>query len=200
MKPSFTRAESIFRDNNGILRNSQARELGINPNTLLQMVEAGLLVKEGRGLYRQADLSPLSSPDLVQVSLRVPYSVVCLISALAFHNLTTQIPYKIYIALPKDIKKPRLDYPPLDVIWLSKDSYSAGVVKHRLDAVKVRIYDREKTITDCFKFRKKIGQDVAVEALQEYMRGTNRDLQKLVEYARINRVEKIIRPYLEALL
>lgn len=200
MRSSFVRAESIFRDNNGILRNSQARELGINPNTLLLMLEAGLLVKEGRGLYRLADLSPLSNPDLVQVSLRVPNSVICLISALAFHNLTTQIPYKIYIALPRDIKKPRLDYPPLDVIRLSKDSYSAGVVEHRLDTVKVRIYDREKTIADCFKFRRKIGYDVSMEALREYMRGTNRDLQKLIEYARINHVEKIIRPYLEALL
>jgi predicted transcriptional regulator of viral defense system len=164
------------------------------------MCDVGLLVKESRGLYRLADLPPLSNPDFVQVAIRVPSSVICLISALSFYQLTTQIPYKIYIALPREVKAPRVEYPPLDIVYLSKMPYSAGIEKHVLDGIEVRIYSREKTITDCFKFRNKIGLDIALEALKDYLRQPNRNIQELLAYARINRVEKIIRPYLQAVL
>ncbi len=199
-RETFEVAGKIFRENNGILRTGQAKQFGINEHTLVQMCNEGLLVKESRGLYRLADLPPLSNPDLVQVAIRVPRSVVCLISALNFHQLTTQIPYKVYIALPQEVKAPRIEYPPLDIVYLSKKPYSAGIQEYIVDGIKVRVYSREKTIADCFKFRNKIGLDIALEALKDYLRQPNRDIQRILEFASINRVEKIIRPYLQAAL
>jgi predicted transcriptional regulator of viral defense system len=200
MKKTFENAVNIFKNHNGILRTGQAKKLGIDQPILVQMCEEGLLVKEARGLYRLADLPPLSNPDIVQVAMRVPNSVICLISALNYHQLTTQIPYRIFIALPQNTKSPRIDYPPLDIVYLSKKPYLAGIKEHILDGVSVKIYNREKTITDCFKFRNKIGLDIALEALKDYLRQPNRDIQGILNYARINRVEKVIRPYLQAAL
>jgi len=200
MRKTFEIAKKIFKENNGILRTGKAKRLGIDEVILIQMCNEGLLVKESRGLYRLADLPPLSNPDLVQIAIRIPNSVICLISALGFYQLTTQIPYKVYIALPREVKAPRIDYPPLDIVYLSKKPYSAGIEEYNLDGIKVRIYSREKTIADCFKFRNKIGMDIALEALKDYLRQPNRDIQSILDYARINRVEKIIRPYLQAAL
>jgi len=197
-RKTFTAAEKIFRENNGILRTGEAKKLGIHEPILIQMCDDGLLIRESRGLYRLADLPPLSNPDLVQIASRVPNAIVCLISALSYYQLTTQIPYKVYIALPRETKAPRIDYPPLDIIYLSQKPYSAGVEEHILDGVPVRIYSREKTIADCFKFRDKIGLDIALEALKDYLRQPNRNIGEILNYARINRVEKIIRPYLQA--
>ena len=193
-------AEDIFRHHNGILRNRQALELGIDRPTLARMVKAGILVRESRGVYRLAAQHPLSNPDLTIVALRVPSAVFCLISALNYHNLTTQIPYQVYIALPRDTKAPRLDYPPVNITYLSEAPYSAGIEEHTLDGVSVRIYCREKTIVDCFKFRNKIGQDVAIEALKDYLHQPGRDVRKLLEYAAINRVSNTIMPYLKGSL
>ena len=176
-RKSFEVAEKIFREHNGMLRTGQAKKLGIHEPTLIQMCAEGLLVKESRGLYRLAELPPLSNPDLVQVALRAPEAVISLISALSFHDLTTQIPYKIYIALPRDIKAPRIEYPPLDIIYLSEKQYLAGIEKHILDGFQVRIYSREKTVCDCFKFRRKIGLDIALEALKDYLRQPHRNVQ-----------------------
>lgn len=200
MRQSFQTARDIFAAHKGILRTSQANQQGIASVTLSAMVKAGLLVKEGRGLYRLAELPPLSNPDLVQVALRVPKGVICLISALAFHNLSTQIPYRVYLALPKAVKKPRIEYPPIDVVWLSPRVYDAGIEQHIIDGVNVQIYNREKTVADCFKFRNKIGQDVALEALKEYLGEPGPKIDELLHFARIDRVEKMIRTYLEALL
>jgi len=197
---AFEKAEIIFRENNGIMRTSQAIKMGINQHTLIQMYEEGILVREARGLYRLADLPPLSNPDLVHVSTRVPDSVICLISALNFHNLTTQIPYRVYIALPQNTKAPISVFPPLDIVYLSSKPYLAGIEEHLIDGVLVKIYNREKTVSDCFKFRYKIGKDVALEALKDYLRLPDRQISILLDYAKINRVENIIRPYLEASL
>lgn len=199
-KKTFLKAEKIFRQHNGILRTGQAKKLGVDQPILIQMCAEGLLVREARGLYRLADLPPLSNPDFVQVSMRVPNSVICLISALNFHNLTTQIPYRVYIALPQKTKAPRLDYPPLDIVYISETPYTAGIEEHTLDGVPVRIYSREKTITDCFKFVSKIGLDIALEALKDYLRQPERNLGELLRCARVNRVEKIMQPYLQGAL
>ena len=200
MTKSFELAEKVFQQNNDILRAAQAKKMGIDPKILARMAEAGILVKESRGIYRLANLPPLSNPDLVQVTLRVPHSVVCLISALFFHKLTTQLPYKIYIAIPQGIKKPKIDYPPIDVIKLSEKAFTEGIEEHTIDGVNVRVYSKEKTVADCFKFRNKIGSDIAIEAVKDYLSEPDVNLEKLLHYAKIDRVEKIIRPYIEALL
>jgi predicted transcriptional regulator of viral defense system len=192
--------EKRFREHNGILRMSVAVQLDIPRHVIYEMVREGRLLQEGRGLYRLADMQPLSSPDLVQVGLRVPKCVICLISALYHYGLTTQIPHRVYIALPSNIPKPRIEYPPIDVTWFSPAPFSAGVQEETIDGFKIRFFDAEKTVTDCFKFRKKVGEDVALEALKDYMRRPNPKVDLLMEYARINRVDKLITPYMEAFL
>jgi predicted transcriptional regulator of viral defense system len=164
------------------------------------MVKTGELVREAQGIYRLSDTDPLGNPDLVSISLRVPRAVFCLISALYFHGLTTQIPHYVYFALPRDVKTPKIQYPPIRVFHLSEKPYRAGIVEHELDGVKVKMYNREKTIADCFKFREKIGMDVALEAVKDYLRQPRPNVSLLMKYARINRVEKVMRPYMEALI
>jgi predicted transcriptional regulator of viral defense system len=196
----YKKYKKIFLENNGILRLLKAEKLGIPQHIIYEMLKANILKRESKGLYRLSDMEPLSNPDLIQISLLVPKSIVCLISALYFHDLTTQIPHQIYIALPRNTKTPKIEYPPLKVFHFTERTYFAGVEEHTIDGVKVRIYSREKTITDCFKYRKKLGIDVAVEALKDYMKQPNLNSNDIMKYARINRVEKIIRPYIEALL
>lgn len=200
MKKSIVNAQNLFLENKGILRASKAIELGIHPNTLREMVDTGWLVKEATGIYRMASLPPLSNPDLVQVSLRIPHGVICLVSALSFHQMTTQIPYKIYIAIPQNTKRPNIDYPPIEVIKPSGDAYSSGILEYQIEGVTVRIYNKEKTVADCFRFRKKIGQDIAIEALKQYLHEKGRNIEKLLYFARIDRVEKVITPYIEAMI
>ena len=150
--------------------------------------------------FRSFGTDPLGNPGLVQVSLLVPKSVICLLSALYFHELTTQVPHEIHIVLPSNVPKPRIDYPPLEVYWLSNQSFSSGIGEYSLDGVTVPIYNREKTIADCFKFRKRIGLDIAIEALKDYIRQPNPHIDDILMYARINRVEKTIQPYIRTLL
>ena len=173
-------------------------DAGISPRTLYEMRDRGMLMALDRGLFRLADAPPLEQPDLVQVALGIPGGVICLISALAFHNMTTQIPHQVYVALPHEAEKPRLSYSPIRLFWLSGEVYSSGIEIHEFDRVPVRIYSREKTVADCFKFRNKIGLDVAREALREALRQGCR-VEELLEYARIDRVENVMKPFLEAL-
>ena len=197
---TYAKYKKVFAENNGILRASTAIELGVPKHVLYKMVETGELVREAQGIYRMKEFAPPGNPDLVQVSLRVPRAVICLISALYFHDLTTQIPHQIYIALPRDVKAPKIEYPPIRVFHFSEEPYQAGIVNESVDGVKVKIYDREKTVADCFKFREKIGIDIALEALKDYLKQPRPDVSLLMEYAKVNRVEKVMRPYLEAMI
>lgn len=199
MSDTFTPAIDLFREHQGVLRTSQAIQLGIAPRTLYMMRDAGTLIEVSRGLYRLADLPPLSQPDLVAVALRIPRGVICLISALAYHNLTTQIPHAVYVALPRDAEKPRLDYPPIRLFWFSGQALTTGVEKHTLDGVSVKIFSPEKTVADCFKYRNKIGLNIALEALKRCREHDRCNLQRLLHFSRICRVEKVMRPYLEML-
>jgi predicted transcriptional regulator of viral defense system len=192
-------AEKLFRQHNGMLRASEAVALGIHPRVLYQLRDENRLVSVSRGLYRLADLPDLSEPDLVSVAARIPHAVICLISALAFHEITTEIPHEVSIALPRTVKRPRLDYPPLRVFWFSGAALTEGVQELKIDEMKVKIYGPEKTVADCFKFRNKIGLDVAIEALKLCRERKGSTPRKLLHYARICRVERVMRPYLEAL-
>jgi len=191
--------KKVFAGHNGTLRASKAIELGIPKHVLYQMAKAGELVREAQGIYRLSESAPLGNPDLVQISLRVPRAVICLISALYFHELTTQIPHQVQFALPRDVKTPKIDYPPIKVFHFSGESYFSGVAEKSVDGIQIKVYDREKTIADCFKFREKIGMDVALEALKDYFSKPHPNPSRLIKYAKINRVENVIRPYMEAL-
>ena len=197
---SIEGAKKIFEEYHGILRAHQAVRGGIAPRTLYEMRDAGMVLRESRGLYRLADAEFGSNSDLVHVALRIPKGVICMISALAYHELTTQIPHQVYVALPNNAEKPRLEYPPTRIFWLSQKAYSAGLENHELDGIAVKIYGIEKTIADCFKFRNKTGLDVALEALKDYRKRESFNVETLLHYARIDRVERVIKPYLEAIV
>jgi predicted transcriptional regulator of viral defense system len=197
---TFERAKRIFRNRGGMLKTSEALSAGIHPRTLYELQRSGILDQLTRGLYRLADLSPLGNPDLVSVSLKIPDGVLCLISALAYHEITTQVPHEVYVALGRGTETPRLNHPPLRVFWFSGQSFTAGIEKHKIDDVPVRIYSPEKTIADCFKYRNKIGLDIAIEALKLYRERKRFKRDDLVKFSRVCRVGQIMLPYLEALL
>jgi predicted transcriptional regulator of viral defense system len=192
------RATKAFRSHGGTLRTGEALAAGIHPRTLYAMRDAGLIEQLARGLFRLADLPPLGEPDLATVAKRVPHGVICLISALAFHEMTTQIPHEIHLALSRTARHPQLKYPPIRVYRFSEATFKAGVQTHTIDRVAIRVYSPEKTLADCFKYRNKIGLEVVLEALLAYRRRRGANLQKVLEQARVCRVEKVIRPYLEA--
>jgi predicted transcriptional regulator of viral defense system len=194
------RAEGIFRERGGMMRMAEAVRAGVHRRTLYALRDARVLEQLGRGLYRLADAPPLSHPDLVAVSRRVPRAVICLISALTFHGLTTQVPHEVYLAIPRDTEPPRIDHPPVRVFRLGRRAFGEGIETHDLDGVPVRIYSREKTLADCFQHRNAVGIDTAVEALRRYREQGRIDVEAILRYARTCRVEKVIRPYLEAIL
>lgn len=136
----------MFRRHGGILRTSRAIALGVHPRTLYALRDAGRLVRLSRGLYRLTGRGPLGEPDLVTVALRVPRAVVCLISALHFHRVTTEIPHAVDVALPRGTKPPRLDYPPIRIHQFAREAPAAGVETHLLDGVAVRVFGPEKTV------------------------------------------------------
>lgn len=192
------KARQAFHKQGGTLSTGEALAAGIHPRTLYALRDAGVLEPLTRGVYRLADLPPLAEPDLATVAKRVPQGVVCLISALAFHNLTTQIPHEVHLALPRSARTPSLEYPLLHVFRFAETAFLAGIQTHSLDRVPVRIYAPEKTLADCFKFRNKVGLDVALEALKAYCKRRRPNFQQILEFARVCRVERIMRPYLEA--
>lgn len=198
MASAYEEARSIFRAHGGTLRTHEALAEGIHPRTLYGMRDGGEIEALARGLYRLTDMPPLSNPDLATVAKRVPHGVICIISALAFHELTSQIPHVVHLAVPRSARPPRLKYPPIQVYRFSREAFGAGIEEHVIDGVNVRVYCAEKTLADCFKYRNKIGLDVAIEALRAYRNRRGARMQQVLEYARVCRVEKIVRPYLEA--
>lgn len=196
---AMAQAKDVFVRAGGALRTHQALRLGIHPGTLYAMRDAGLLERLGRGLYRLADLPEPSAPDLLPISFKVPAGVICLISALSFHELTTEIPHEAYVALKRGAEPPRLEYPPLRVFWFTGAAFTEGIETHALDGMSVRVYSPEKTIADCLKYRNKLGLDVAIEALKLYKARGGMKIEDLLHFARVCRVENVMRPYLEVL-
>ena len=199
--PQPTQPRQVFSEHRGMLRTSKAMRLGIHPRTLYALRDAADLEQVGRGLYRLSKAPPLSSPDLVPIAIRIPRAVVCLLSALTHHGLTTQVPHAVDIALPSRAHVPKVDSIPLRVFCYPQSSFSAGVEVITVDDVPVEIFSPEKTITDCFKYRNKIGLDIAIEALRAYRERTRKpNRAALTKFAQIDRVQKVMRPYLEAVL
>jgi predicted transcriptional regulator of viral defense system len=164
------------------------------------MRDEGTLRRLDRGLYILPDAFQPSNPDLIVVARRVPRGVICLLSALAIHEVTTQLPQAVHIALPRGTKTPRLHHPVLRVFRFSEPSFGAGVEERRSDGSKIRIYSLAKTVADCFKFRNQIGLDVALEALWECWSKRRCTMDDLWKYARVCRVANVMRPYLEFLV
>ncbi len=194
------RAVSLFEANGGVLNTERALRLGIHPRTLYALRDEARLERMERGLYRLADSKPLGNPDFVTVALKVPRGVICLISALAFHQMTTQVPHAVYLAIGAKDQAPVMRHPPLRLFWYSKPVFESGITETKMDGVNIRIYSAEKTLVDCFKFRNKIGIDACVEALNMYRQRGRMRLDQIEHFAQIDRVQRVMRPYLEAVL
>lgn len=184
----------------GILRPRDLDSLSIPRRWMSRLNERGQLVRVGRGLYTLPDAVPSSNRSLAEVSKRVPFGVICLISALQYHELTTQAPHQVWMAVPSKARSPKVVDLPIKVVRFSADSFSSGIDTFEVEGVEVRIYNPAKTVADCFKFRNKIGLDVAVEALKDCLRERKATVDQLWNYAKICRVSNVIKPYLESVL
>jgi predicted transcriptional regulator of viral defense system len=192
------KARAIFRQHQGLLSTAEALRSGIHPRTLSTLQASGLIERMERGVYRLVEGEAPSDPDLLLVAKKYPKAVLCLISALSFHNLTTQIPHQVWIALKKGTERPRLGHPPLSVVWFSGTAYTEGRETHDVGGISIQVYSPEKTLADTFKFRNRIGIDTCVEALQTYQRRKKKNLDQLVRFAKICRVHQVMQPYLDS--
>lgn len=189
---------ALFRSHGGQLRLSEALAQGINRYQFYKLRDQGVIERISRGVYRLTELPPVGNPDLLAVATRFPKAVLCLVSALAWHDMTTQIPRRIDLAVARNARLPKLDYPPVRGYRFSGRRFTSGVETHALDGATIRVYCPEKTLADCFAFRNTLGMDVVLEAIRLYPKRHRPDYNRVLEYARICRVAKGMRPYLEA--
>jgi len=190
----------FLRNIGGIARFSQILKAGFHPDSLAVLTKAGKVERIGRGLYRLADFVPGSHPDLVAASLQAPRGVVCLLSALAFHEATNEIPKHVDIAIPRNTHANRIKYPPVRFYRFSPQVWEAGIGEHQIEGRIIRVYGLAKTIADCFKFRNKIGANVVRDALKIAINEKNIQPKEIMQYAKICRVDSIIKPTLEAMI
>jgi predicted transcriptional regulator of viral defense system len=183
----------------GIVRPSELEDHGIPRALLYTLVREGLVERQARGIYVPSGHPHTAEHTLAQVAKRVPAGVFCLLTALRFHELTTQSPAEAWIALSEKARKPRLDHPRLRVARFSGPALSEGIETHRLEGVEIRVYSAAKTVADCFKYRNKVGIDVAVEALRDFSRHHRGGASELARFARICRVTRVMQPYLDAI-
>lgn len=187
-------------EQHGTLRLSDLKGHGVNPATLARLVEQGLLRRPSRGLYELADTDLDISHSLAEVAKRTPKCVICLISALQFHEITLQVPHSVWIAIGSRHRRPVVSYPPTSVVHFSENALTLGVETHIIDSVPVRIFNPAKSIVDCFRFRNKVGLDVALEALRIGWRSQKARPDAIAEYSQALRIWTVVKPYLESVV
>ena len=183
----------------GLIRPRDLTERGLPTVALTRLVRQGRLQRVARGLYALPDRPVSEHNALAEVARKHPQAIVCLLSALRFHGLTTQSPFEVWLAIPNKARAPKMDYPPLRIVRFSGVALTRGVEDHVIDGVPVRVTSVARTVADCFKFRNKIGLDVALEALQEAWRAKRASMDELWRYATLCRVANVMRPYMESL-
>lgn len=183
----------------GMVRPRDIEAIGLPREYLLRLHQQGKLNRSGRGIYTLPDANVTERHSYAEVAKRVPEAVICLLSALAFHEITTQSPASVWVALRKGARKPALTSPSLRIVRLSGPALTEGIENHHVEGVPVRVFSSAKTVADCFKFRSKIGLDVAIEALKDCLRQKKASVNEIYRYAKVCRVANVIRPYMEAL-
>ncbi len=184
----------------GVFRSRDLAGHGVPRSYLVRLQRKGFIEQIGRGLYRATDAKITAHHTLAEACKRVTHGVVCLLSALRYHNLTTQVPIEIWLAVDRTARKPQVDCPPLHIVRMSGKARTSGIEEHLIEGVPVKIYNAAKTVVDCFKFRNKIGLDIALEALREFRRSRRRNSNDVQRFAEVCRVARVMRPYLEALV
>ncbi|MEO6194406.1 MAG: type IV toxin-antitoxin system AbiEi family antitoxin domain-containing protein [Thermoanaerobaculia bacterium] len=182
----------------GVLRTQDLERRGVPRKELKRLSDQGILEKIGRGLYRLSSSEITEHQSLLEASKRVPQGVVCLLSALRFHGLTTQNPFAVWLAIDRKAWQPRVDDPPLRIVRFSGEALTSGIETHHIQGGEIRVYSPAKTVADCFKYRNKIGLDVAMEALKDCIEGKRDTFDNLWKFAKICRVANVMRPYLES--
>ena len=183
----------------GLARPKDLEARGITRAQLSRLVRDGLVRREARGIYVLAEHAPTAEHTLAQVAKRVPQGVFCLLTALRLHGLTTQSPAEVWVALPEKARRPRLDHPRVRIARFAGATLTEGIEERRVEGVTLRVYSAAKTVADCFKYRNKIGIDVAVEALRDFTRKHRGGASDLARFARICRVTRVMQPYLDAI-
>lgn len=183
----------------GVLRARSLVQGGLSRTRIKAMADSGKLLHVGRGLYSLPDSPITENHDLAQVAARVPQGVVCLASALQFHGLTTQSPWRVHLMLPRGARPPKIEHPPLDIVYAGGESYGAGIEEHEIEGVTVRVTSVAKTVADCFKYRRVVGLSVALEALKQCLVERRATRAQIRAFARVCRVENVMRPYMETL-
>lgn len=190
----------IFKKHYGYAYLKELKAQGVHTDTIRRLLAQGKIEKIKPGLYRLSDFPIVAHQGFVDVCMAMPRAVICLHSALSYYELTTTVPHMVMVALPRQAKAPQIKYPPVKVFYFSHSNYETGVKTVGTDTGDFRIYDVEKTIVDCFRYRNRLGEDVAVEGLKNYLKTKNKDLNRLFFYARKGRMYRIIKPYVEALM
>ncbi len=197
--PSPTDRALRFLRQAGVARSCDLEGHGVTRSQIRRLREQGIIERVQRGLYTLPGAVLGESHSLAEASRRTPHGVVCLISALRFHGLTTQNPFEVWMAIERKAWRPQQGSPPLRLVYMSGVAFHEGVEEHDVGGVPVRVFSAAKTVADCFKFRNKIGLDVAVEALRDYRRLHPKKLDALWRFAQVDRVTRVIQPYVEAL-
>lgn len=184
----------------GLLRVCDLTSRGLHPEYLRRLYQKGLVRREGRGLYIAADAEISVHYGLAQVAKRVSHGVICLLSALSFHEIGTQLPHQVWIAIDRRAAKPKTQFPPLRVMRFSGAALTEGIETYQIEGVPVQIFNPAKTVADCFKYRNKIGLDVALEALKECILDRRTTMDDLWHFAKVCRMTNVMRPYMEAIV
>lgn len=185
---------------NGVVRPKDLEEIGISSVYLNKLFQSGFLERPSRGIYTLKDTDVSEHQTLIEVIKRIPHGVVCLLSALQFHKITTQIPFEVWLAIDVKARRPNGDFQPLRICRFSKSSLIYGVEKHKMGGAVVKVYSPAKTVADCFKYRNKIGLDVAIEALRDVWIKKKATMDELHRASKVCRVANVMRPYLESIV
>ncbi|MFQ5453805.1 MAG: type IV toxin-antitoxin system AbiEi family antitoxin domain-containing protein [Candidatus Zixiibacteriota bacterium] len=191
---------NIFKNHYGYAYLKDLKAHGVHTDTIRKLLAGGTIEKIKPGLYRLADFPIAAHQGFVDVFMAMSKAVICLHSALSYYGLTTTVPAVVMVALPRDAKAPKLKYPPVKVFYFSHSNYVTGAEAVHTKTGDFKIYGVEKTIVDCFRYRNRLGEDVAVEGLKNYLKQKGANLNKLFSYARKGRMYRVIRPYVEALM
>lgn len=184
----------------GLLRVCDLTSRGLHPEYLRRLYQKGLVRREGRGLYIAADAEISVHYGLAQVAKRVSHGVICLLSALSFHEIGTQLPHQVWMAIDRRAAKPKMQFPPLRVMRFSGAALTEGIETYQIEGVPVQIFNPAKTVADCFKYRNKIGLDIALEALKECILDRRTTMDDLWHFAKVCRMTNVMRPYMEAIV
>ncbi len=190
----------LFKDHFGYANLKDLKNKGVHTDTVRKLVQQGIIEKVKPGLYKLVDMPMLANQSMIDICMAMPKAVICLHSGLSYYELTTTVPERVMIALPREEKPSKVQYPPVQVFYFSDTNYRSGVEEIKTSSGIFKIYNMEKTIVDCFRYRNKLGMDVAREGLKNYLKKPDYDLTKLIQHSKSGRQYKIIRPYLEAII